>query len=62
MITTSTPPNSALTPRIIATANDHAGSTAVRALRVLLPGTVDTTPPRPSTSPPPARPRFPPGR
>ncbi|GHG23830.1 hypothetical protein GCM10017667_69140 [Streptomyces filamentosus] len=34
-----------LTARIIATANDHVGSSVVRALRVLSPGTVDTTPP-----------------
>ncbi|MFH9959034.1 DciA family protein [Streptomyces roseolus] len=34
-----------LTARIIATANEHVGSSAVRALRVLPPGAVDTTPP-----------------
>ncbi|MEU2549610.1 DciA family protein [Streptomyces roseolus] len=34
-----------LTVRIIATANEHVGSSAVRALRVLPPGAVDTIPP-----------------
>ncbi|MGW6247910.1 DciA family protein [Streptomyces roseolus] len=33
-----------LTPRIIATANEHVGSSAVRTLRVLPPGAVNTTP------------------
>ncbi|MFJ6452267.1 DciA family protein [Streptomyces hydrogenans] len=34
-----------LTPRIIATANEHVGFSALKALRVLPPGAVDTTPP-----------------
>ncbi|MFB8040300.1 DciA family protein [Streptomyces hydrogenans] len=40
-----------LTARIIATANEHVGSSAVRALRVLPPGTVDTTPPQATDRP-----------
>ncbi|MFE6461580.1 hypothetical protein ACFVP0_29490 [Streptomyces cinereoruber] len=32
-----------LTARIITTANEHVGSSAVRALRILPPGAVDTT-------------------
>ncbi|KUH35245.1 hypothetical protein ATE80_30390 [Streptomyces kanasensis] len=40
-----------LTARIIATTNEHVGSSAVRALRVLPPGAVDTTPP-PATDQP----------
>ncbi|MFI8515970.1 DciA family protein [Streptomyces sp. NPDC085460] len=43
-----------LTARIITTANEHVGSSAVKALRVLPPGAVDTTPPpaadRPASS------------
>ncbi|MFF0486802.1 DciA family protein [Streptomyces sp. NPDC004435] len=34
-----------LTARIIATANEHTGASAVQALRVLPPGAIDTTPP-----------------
>ncbi|MFF4874052.1 hypothetical protein [Streptomyces sp. NPDC000961] len=34
-----------LTPRIIATADEHTGVSAMRALRVLPPGAVDTTQP-----------------
>ncbi|MGI5485089.1 DciA family protein [Streptomyces lavendofoliae] len=40
-----------LTARIIATANEHVASSAVRALRVLPPGALDTTPP-PATDEP----------
>ncbi|MFE4662346.1 DciA family protein [Streptomyces hydrogenans] len=47
-----------LTARIIATANEHVGSSAVRALRVLPAGAVATTPPRLPTGPSRARPRF----
>ncbi|MFF4874055.1 DciA family protein [Streptomyces sp. NPDC000961] len=42
-----------LTARIIATANEHVGAQAVRALRVLPPGAVDTTPPPAADSPAP---------
>ncbi|MFC8290208.1 hypothetical protein ACFUJ0_00040 [Streptomyces sp. NPDC057242] len=46
-----------LTASIIATADGHVGSAAVRALRILPPGAVDTTPPPATDRPAPVRPR-----
>ncbi|MFE1271281.1 DciA family protein [Streptomyces sp. NPDC058758] len=50
-----------LTPRIIATANEHVGASAVKALRVLPPGAVDTAPPPAADRPAPGAAAVPAG-